>query len=124
MRTLYRERYEVPLVRIQGSLFLDALCQGGKVLLVNIIYQDIAQAVYYPPPNIEIPSHEADRACRLALGHFRSKSFSLYTEVHRDIVQRCSLRLDPNGPMHEGVLLQIQDVHDEIAAKGPNFSAP
>lgn len=46
MNSLRRERYEVPLVLLEGKLFLDVMCHASKVLLVNVVYNDTNQAVY------------------------------------------------------------------------------
>lgn len=124
MNTLRRERYEVPLVQRQGPLFLDVMCHASKVLLVTVIYQDITQAVYYPPADNEMPCSQAEQACRLALGHFRSRSFDLYLQDRRSIMRRCVLVLDAKGPLYDGILLRHPDDDQrESAARGPNLTA-
>jgi hypothetical protein len=124
MNTLCRERYEIPLVHRQGPLFLDVMCHASKVLLVNVIYQDTTQAVYYPPADDEISCSQAERACRMALGHFRSRSFDLYLQERRSILRRCVLILDANGPLYDGVLLRHQDDDQrERATSGANLTA-
>src|SRR5690606_21626001 len=124
MNSLYRERYEVPLVHRQDPLFLDVMCHAGTVLLVNVVYQDITQAVYYPPTDNEMPCSQAEQACRMALGHFRARSFDLYLQERRSILRRCVLILDANGPLYDGILLRHQDDDPrESAASGPNLTA-
>ena len=124
MGTLYRERYEVPLVQLQSQLFLDVMCHAGRVLLVNVVYQDVTQAVYYPATEAEIPCNEAERACRMALGHFRSQSFDLYVHDRRRTLRRCALTLEANSPQYDGVLFKHDESqHNESAVSGPNLSA-
>ncbi|WP_137971008.1 hypothetical protein [Pseudomonas sp. F(2018)] len=122
MNSLRRERYEVPLVLLEGKLFLDVMCHADKVLLVNVVYNDTTQAVYYPPTDSEIPCEEAERACRMALGHFRSKSFGLYMNDRRAVLRRSALILDAEGPLYDGILFK-HEIHQESAAKGPSLSA-
>ena len=107
MNSLRRERYEVPLVLLEGKLFLDVMCHASKVLLVNVVYNDTTQAVYYPATDTEIPCEEAERACRMALGHFRSKSFGLYAQDRRSILRRCALILDDKSPLYDLSLIHI-----------------
>lgn len=124
MGTLYRERYEVPLVQLPGQLFLDVMCHASRVLLVNVLYQDVTQAVYYPAENAEIPCDEAERACRMALEHFRSSSFDLYVHDRSKVLRRCALILEPNAPLYDGILFKIDETDQrESAANGPNLSA-
>ncbi|MDD0843804.1 hypothetical protein [Pseudomonas sp. Gutcm_11s] len=106
MKSLTRERYEVPLVQPELSLFLDVLLHQRRILLVNVILNETTQAVYYPSPEIDMLPNEAERACRMALGHFRSKSY-LYTQDRRSILRRSVLLLNPLGPLYEGVLLKL-----------------
>jgi hypothetical protein len=82
------------------------MCHGGKILLVNVLFRENTQAVYYPPPDVQMPCSDAEKACRIALGHFRSRSFNLYPQERRNILRRCVLVLDPNGPLYDGVLFQ------------------
>jgi hypothetical protein len=106
MSSRYRERYEVPLAQLQDSIFLDVMCHGGKILLVNVVFREATQAVYYPAPDIQMPCDDAEKACRIALGHFRSRSYNLYPKERRSILRRCVLILDPNGPLYDGVLFK------------------
>ncbi|WP_137972153.1 hypothetical protein [Pseudomonas sp. F(2018)] len=109
MSALHRERYEVPLAQLRDSIFLDVMCHGGKILLVNVLFRETTQAVYYPAPDVQMPCSDAEKACRLALGHFRSRSYNLYPQERRSILRRCVLILDENGPLYDGVLFQHQE---------------
>jgi len=106
MSALHRERYEVPLAQLRDSIFLDVMCHGGKILLVNVLFREATQAVYYPSPDIQMPCSDAEKASRIALGHFRSRSYNLYSQERRSILRRCVLILDANGPLYDGVLFK------------------
>jgi hypothetical protein len=121
MSSLYRERYEAPLAQLQDSIFLDVMCHGGKILLVNVLFRETTQAVYYPAPEVQMPCSDAEKACRLALGHFRSRSYNLYPQERRSILRRCILILDEKGPLYDGVLFQHQEGNGK-AARGRSSS--
>ena len=108
MKSLTRERYEVPLLQQDLALFLDVLMHQHRILLVNLIINGTTQAVYYPPPDADMLPAEAERACRMALGHFRSKAY-IYTQDRRSILRRSVLILDPRGPLYDGALLKHAD---------------
>jgi hypothetical protein len=95
-------RFEAPLSLLKESLHLEVFRHGQKLVLINILFGGIKQAVFYTPPELELACcNEAERACRLALGQFAAHLFRPRTSGRRP-----ALLLDLNARPYESVLLQ------------------
>lgn len=102
MGLVNRACFEAPLYLNDDSLHVDVLWHGQQVVAINIFFNDILQATYYPPqPNSAEPS-ELERLCRIALARFQAD-----THERRDATSRPAVVLEPNAPQYEGILLSL-----------------
>lgn len=109
MNSLIRERYEVALAAQEEVIYLEVLFHQRRILLVNVVIDGTTQAVYYPSPEIDMPPSEAERACRMAIMHFRTQLYRVYGQDRRSVLRRKALILNPLGPLYDGVLLKHLD---------------
>src|SRR5688572_11587329 len=94
--------FEAPLSLLKESLHLEVFSHSQKLVLINILFGDIKQAVFYTPPDLELlDCSDAEHACRLALGQLGAHLYRPRTSGRRPV-----LLLDPNARPYESVLLR------------------
>ena len=102
MGLVNRASFEAPLYMNDDSLHVDVLWHGQQVVAINIFFNDILQAVYYPPqPSTAEPS-QLERLCRIALARFQSDKHD-----RQNATNRPAIVLEPSAPQYEGILLSL-----------------